>query len=145
VVPATSRNHFGTGDHGVDEEPCQNHVVHGHRLGSHRQVDAVVGDHRVQRVEVGGGSGVHLGDPAVLDDQRRVGVVRADHGDQPQADVLVGEAVEIDALLIHEPDAPDRLLSHSGTLPRWCAGGQRLEHRRGGTGALDCPARRFRR
>ena len=35
---------------------------------------------------------------------------------QPERRILTGEPVEVDPLLIHEPDAPDRLLHHALTL-----------------------------
>jgi hypothetical protein len=39
--------------------------------------------------------------------------VRAAEGHQAEADVLVREAVEIHPLLVHEPDAPNALISHN--------------------------------
>ena len=50
--------------------------------------------------------------------ERRLGVVRARHRDQTEADVLVGEPVEVDPLLVHEADAAYRLASASSSRIR---------------------------
>ena len=107
---------LGARDVEAHEQPRELHVVERHRLLGDGQVDAVRRDHGVERVEVRGRAAVHLDDPAVLHHQRRLGVVRAVHRDQPEPDVLVREAVEVDPLLVHEPDATDRLSAHCRTL-----------------------------
>ena len=72
-----------------------------------REVDAVARDERVDDVEVALAPAVELDHPAVVDDERRFRVVGRVEGDQAERRVLDGEAVEVDALRVHEPVAAD--------------------------------------
>ena len=80
------------------------------------------GDVRVEGVEVLLRDPVHLHHPPVGDHQPRVGVVRGAQCDQAEVGILDGEPVEVDPLLVHEPDPAYRLLrpwhGHRGLLSR---------------------------
>ena len=64
------------------------------------------GDEGVERVEVLLGHAVHLGDPAAGDHQPRLRVGGRTQRDQAQGGVLDREPVQVDPLLVHEPDRP---------------------------------------
>ena len=70
------------------------------------EVDAVRGDEGVERVELGGRPAVQLDDAAVrVDDERRLGIVRAASANRPSAASSSGEAVEVDRLLVQACEA----------------------------------------
>ena len=65
------------------------------------------GDVLVDGVEVLLGDAVELDHPAVAHDEAGLRVEGRPQGDKPEVDVLDREAVEVDPLLVHEPDATD--------------------------------------
>jgi len=99
----------------IQEKPREHDVVKRHRFGSDREVDSPRRDEGVEGVEVLDPAAVHLHDPALTDLEGRCRVVGAGHCYQTQLDVFVGEAVEIDALLIHESHPPHGLVAHRRT------------------------------
>ena len=80
----------------VDEAAGELCVGEPHRLRGDLEVEAVLGDEAVDHVEVGGGPPVHLDDAAVLDDEARLGIVRARHGDEPELRLRSDERLAAD-------------------------------------------------
>ena len=100
-------HYLRTRDGGIDDEPGVVRVVERHRLVGDREVETVTGDELVEDVELRLRLPVHLRDPAVAHDDRRRGVVRRVERDEPELGVLHREAVEVDALGVHEAEATD--------------------------------------
>ena len=112
---------LGPGHVRADREPGQLGVGQGHHLRGDGQVQAVPGDIGVEGVEVLLRDPVHLHHPAIGDHQARLGVVRGTQRDQAQVGVLDREPVEVDPLLVHEPDPAHRRwpLAQSSGLLSW--------------------------
>ena len=69
-------DHLGARGIRVDDHAGEGNAVEGHGVGCDREVDAVGGDKRVEDVEILDSTGIHLDDPARLDDERRLRIAR---------------------------------------------------------------------
>ena len=89
----------------VHEPPRELAVVERHRLLRHVEVEAIADDEVVDDVEVRGGPAVHGDDPALVQLEPRLGVVRPVHRHQPQLRVGGDQQLLAERLLLPREEA----------------------------------------